>query len=138
MISPSGRDATGRYRAIRAPTTSDDAAIAPQPAAATAGTSRDPGGTGHAAASSARGGEGFRGREPGVVGQDRRLVSPLPGQVEIGAPEVAVRGGLPIDRPAQVERRDDRRGSQVEVALDEPRDRGIVDPARAERVDAEA
>ena len=55
-------------------------------------------------------------------GEHRRLVGPLPGQVEVEPAEVAVRRGLAVDRPAQVERRDDRRRSQVEVALDERQD----------------
>src|SRR5258707_12153701 len=50
--------------------------------------------------------------------QEGGLVGPLPGQVEIGSAEVAVRGGLAVDRSAQVEGRDDRRWAKVEVARD--------------------
>ncbi len=41
-------------------------------------------------------------------------VDALPRQVEVVTPEVAVGGGLPVDRPAQVEVADDRAGPQVE------------------------
>ena len=54
------------------------------------------------------------------------------------AAEVAVRGGLAVDRAAQVQRRDDRGRSQVEVVLDEALDVRVRDLARPERLDREA
>src|SRR5688572_32612567 len=49
----------------------------------------------------------------------RELVGPLPGQIEVRPPEVPVRRGLPVDRPAQLEALDDGAGSEVEVLRDE-------------------
>ena len=43
--------------------------------------------------------------EAGVRGQERGLVRPLPRQVQVLAAEVAVRGGLAVDRAAEVQRR---------------------------------
>jgi hypothetical protein len=48
---------------------------------------------------------------------------------------MAVRRGLSVERPTQVERPDDRRRSEVEVALDQALDRGVLDAARPERLD---
>ena len=42
---------------------------------------------------------------PASAARSGGLVGPLPRQVEVGAAEVAVRRGLAVDRPAQVERR---------------------------------
>ena len=78
-----------------------------------------------------RSGGDDRFREPRVGGQQRRLVGALPRQVEVRPAEVAVRRGLAVDRPAQVERRDDRRRTQVEMALDERLDRRVVDLGRS-------
>ena len=69
--------------------------------------------------------------QAGVGGEQRRLVGALPRQVQVRPAEVAVRRGLAVDRPAQVERRDDRRRAQVEVALDERLDLGVVDACRS-------
>ena len=60
------------------------------------------------------------------------------GRSRSGAAEVPVRGGLAVDRPAQVQRGDDRGRAQVEVALDERLDLVVGDPAGPEGVDAEA
>ena len=67
-------------------------------------------------------------RTPASAGEQLGLVRALPRQVEVEAAEVAVRGGLAVDRAAQVQRRDDRRRPQVEVAVD--RARGSSRPAR--------
>ena len=74
-------------------------------------------------------------RKAGFGREERRLVGPLPGQVEVGPPEVAVGRGLLVDRPAQVEGRDDRRRPQVEMALDELQDPLVWQAARPERLD---
>src|SRR5581483_4051160 len=51
--------------------------------------------------------------EPGLRAQRVRLVRPLPREVAVVAAEVAVRGGLHVDRAAQVEIAQDRGGTQV-------------------------
>ena len=61
----------------------------------------------------------LRFRQAGVRCQQRRLVGPLPRQVEVRPAEVAVGGGLAVDRPAQVERGDDRGRAEIEVAVDQ-------------------
>src|SRR5690606_20941542 len=50
----------------------------------------------------------------GPLSQGVHPVGPLPGQVELGAAEVAVSRNLAVDRPAQGELRDDRGRAQVE------------------------
>src|SRR5690349_1709311 len=56
------------------------------------------------------------GRLPSAVGpQGRGLVRLLPREFLLGAAEVAERGGLLVNRPAQVERVDDAPGRPVEV-----------------------
>src|SRR5436309_2541247 len=50
-------------------------------------------------------------REPAEVLQ---LVRPLPRQVQVLSPEVAVRGDLPVDGPAQLELADEAEGAEVE------------------------
>ena len=87
---------------------------------------------------SGRGGLRLRRRQPRLAGQEVGLVGPLPGQVEIRPAEMAVRRGLAIDRPAQVEGRDDARRAEIEMPLDQGQDRVVRDPAGAEGVDAQA
>ena len=62
------------------------------------------------------------GRGPERLG----LVGPLPREVAVVAAEVAVRRGLRVDRPHEVEVADDRAGPEVEVLADE-----LLDPRRA-------
>ena len=59
-------------------------------------------------------------RMPASDGEQLRLVRALPRKVEVEAAEVAVCGGLAVDRAAQVQRRDDRGRPQVEVPVDPP------------------
>ena len=75
-------------------------------------------------------------RQPGGFAQRIRLVDPLPGEVVVVAAEVAVRGGLRVDRPAQVEVAQDRARAQVEVLLDQlldPRHRDVLGAERPHR-----
>src|SRR5947207_2402859 len=44
---------------------------------------------------------------------------------QIGPTKMSVRGGLPVDRPAQREALDDRAGPEVEMLLDELADRFV-------------
>src|SRR5437867_488992 len=61
-----------------------------------------------------------------VVAQVLDAVRPLPGELGLWAPEVAVGGGLLVDRPAQVEILDDPGRCEVEVAPDHR----LEDPVR--------
>ena len=61
------------------------------------------------------------------------LVGLLPGEVAVVAAEVAVRGGLRVDRAAQVEVAHDRGRAQVEVLADE-----LLDPRDGTLLGAEA
>src|SRR5690606_725122 len=76
-------------------------------------------------------------QSPGGLPQDVRLVRSLPRQVDVGAPEVSVRGGLSVDGPLQIQLPDDDAGPQVEVLADEPHDGFVGNLARAEGVDAQ-
>ena len=62
---------------------------------------------------------------PGGLAERVGLVDALPREVVVVAAEVAVRGGLRVDRPAQVEVAQDRGRAQVEVLADE-----LLDPRR--------
>src|SRR5262245_28983114 len=68
-------------------------------------------------------GGGRRGREAGGGAEVVGLVDALPREVVVVAAEVAVRGGLRVDRPAEVEVAQDRGRPQVEVLVDE-----LLDP----------
>src|SRR5438067_13342739 len=57
--------------------------------------------------------------EPRRGAQCLGLVRPLPGEVAVLAAEVAVRGGLRVDRPEQVEVAQDRRRPEGEVLSDQ-------------------
>src|SRR5688572_4818073 len=57
-----------------------------------------------------------------VVLQRGDLVRRFPRELRLVAAEVAVRGGLPVDRAQQVERVDDAFRAEVEMLLDELRD----------------
>ena len=70
-------------------------------------------------------------------GEELRLVGALPRRVQVLATEVAVRGGLAVDRLPQLQRVDDRRGPQVEVPLDQAEDPVVRQLAGAEQVDTE-
>ena len=78
-----------------------------------------------------------RDREPGGLRERLREVGPLPGELREAPPEVPVGGGLPEDRPPQVERLDDPLRRQLEVVADEPRKERRVDLLRAERLDVD-
>ena len=56
--------------------------------------------------------------KPCFLAQNIRLVGPLPGRVQIVAPEVPVGCRRLVDRPAQIEVADDRTGTKVEVLVD--------------------
>src|SRR4051794_24832530 len=53
--------------------------------------------------------------ETGVGAQRARLVRPFPGELGLGAAEVAKRGRLPVDGPSQIEALDDSARRQLEV-----------------------
>src|ERR1700694_4127981 len=57
--------------------------------------------------------------------QRERLVGGFPGELGLFAPEVAVRGGLLVDRPQQVEHLDDALRTQVEMLQHQRRERVI-------------
>src|SRR4051812_15158314 len=78
-----------------------------------------------------RSGAGQRPQRVGAVGA-------LPRQVDVGAAEVAVRGGRGVDRAQQVEVADDRGRTQVEDLADRGLDLRGVDLLRAERLDEQA
>src|SRR5437763_16948584 len=63
------------------------------------------------------------------------LAGALPGELLLGAPEVAVGGRALVDRLAQVEVADDRRRAQVEDLLDGAADLQRVDGLGAEGLD---
>ena len=63
--------------------------------------------------------------EPGRVAQCVGAVGALPGEVVELAAEVAVGGGLLVDRPVQVELLAERARAQVELLADEPGDLGV-------------
>src|SRR6476659_15378 len=73
--------------------------------------------------------------EPGRGAQGVGAVGDLPREVRILAAEVAVGGGLLVDRPVQLEVLAEGAGAQVEVLVDEPGDRGAVDLLSPERLD---
>src|SRR3954469_25323909 len=73
--------------------------------------------------------------EAGRGTQRIRLVGALPREVAFVAAEVAVGGGLRVDRPAQVEVAEDRGRAEVEVLAHELVDTRYRDPLRAERLD---
>src|SRR5436305_5397612 len=74
-------------------------------------------------------------REPGRVAQLRRPVGVLPTEIRVVASEMAVGGGLAVDRPAQVEVLDDAARRQRELLADQALDLPVRDGAGAERVD---
>src|SRR5438876_5171324 len=74
---------------------------------------------------------------PGTAGEGLGEVRLLPRQVELGPAEVAVRGCLPVDRPAHAEAFDDLLRAEVEVLVDESPDDLVVDGPGAERLDVQ-
>ena len=78
------------------------------------------------------------GHRAGGLAQRLGLVGPLPGELGLGAAEVAAAGGLAVDRPAQVEVLDDPRGGQREVPADQLGDLVVGDLAGALGVDVDA
>src|SRR5213075_530120 len=73
----------------------------------------------------------IRALEAGVRLERRRFVGPLPRELRLGAAEVAERGGLLVDRPAQVQLFDDSARRQLEVRADDSGDLFLRDPAGA-------
>src|SRR3990172_8351103 len=73
--------------------------------------------------------------EPGRRAEHRGLVGSLPREVPVLAAEVAVGGGLRVDRPAQIEVADDGTGAEVEVLANEALDRLQPPPLRSQAVD---
>src|SRR5205823_4151180 len=65
------------------------------------------------------------------------LVRPLPGEVALLAPEVAVGGGLRVDRAEQVERAEDPGRAEVEVLADQLDDPGGRNALRARALDGD-
>ena len=69
-----------------------------------------------------------------LVSELFRHIRALPGQVQLGTPEVPVSRGLGIDRAAQVQILDYLRRAQVEITPDDIRQLLVVHYARAETV----
>src|SRR5205809_946312 len=72
--------------------------------------------------------------EPRRSTKRRGPVGPLPREVPVVAAEVAVRRGLGVDRPPQVEVAQDRRWAQVEVRAHQILDLRDRDRLRPERL----
>src|SRR5438270_7282849 len=77
----------------------------------------------------------WRGSEPESALDVVELGRALPGELLLGAPEVAVGSGALVDRLAQIEVADDGRRPQVEDVLHGAADLGRVDGLGAERLD---
>src|SRR5215217_9003342 len=75
------------------------------------------------------------GLDAGCAGQGLGLVGALPGEVRVLAAEVAVGGGLLVDRAVQVQVVAEGARPQVEVLVDELGDLRAADLLRAERLD---
>jgi hypothetical protein len=73
--------------------------------------------------------------DAGRVAERVRLAGRLPGEVRVVAAEVAVRGGLLVDRPVQVEVLTERTGTEVEVLVDQLGDLAAADLLGAEGLD---
>src|SRR5579885_3227477 len=74
---------------------------------------------------------------PDAFAQHGNLVERLPGQLDIGAPEVAEGGGGLIDRAAQVQRLDNPGGAQIEVLVDQANNLRVRNLTRAKGIDKE-
>src|SRR5919106_2867037 len=72
------------------------------------------------------------GAEARGLAQRLGLVGALPREVVVLAPEVAVGGGLLVDRPVEPQRFAERAGAQVEVLVDQPLDLAAADLLGAE------
>ena len=77
-------------------------------------------------------------RDSGLLGKRRILVGGFPGEIRLGAAEVAVRCGLAVDGAAQIEALDDALGGQREVLANQLGQLGFADLAGAEGFDAHA
>ena len=73
--------------------------------------------------------------DAGLVGEEVGFVGSLPWQIEIGAAEMPVGGGLLVDRTSQLELANDLQRAQIEVLVDEVLDGGRRDPLRAKGLD---
>src|SRR5947209_5978682 len=73
--------------------------------------------------------------EAGGYSQGGGFVGVLPGETFFVAAEVAVGGGLPVDRAAQVQRLDQGGGPQVEMVADQGGQFGPADLLGAEGLD---
>src|SRR5438309_3995067 len=112
------RSPAARWRAAAQP----DVAVAALASREVSARERGEGTTGantRAAAPGSGGGSRLPRREPGVLAQRLGLVRLLPGEVVVVAAEVAVRRGLLVDRPVQLEVLPEGAGPQVEVLVDE-------------------
>src|SRR5262249_37173832 len=69
------------------------------------------------------------------LAQERGLVGALPGEVVVLAAEVAVGGGLLVDRAVELQRLAEGAGAQVEVLVDELLDLPAADLLGAEGLD---
>jgi hypothetical protein len=85
--------------------------------------------------SDGRGGGDGVGGQAGGLAQRGGPVGPLPGQVDVGAAEVAIGRGRRVDRPVQVEVTAEGGRAQVEVLGHQLLDQVAADPFGAERVD---
>src|SRR3977135_4131806 len=74
---------------------------------------------------------------PGAAGEGLGEVRLLPWEVEVRTAEVAVGRGLPVDRSAEFEARDDLLRPEIEVLVNEPSNDLVVDRAGAERLDVQ-
>ena len=57
--------------------------------------------------------------DPRVLAEVLHAVRALPGELGLAPSEVSEGGGLPVDRPAEVQVLDDARGGEIELALDQ-------------------
>src|SRR5919199_6737234 len=73
--------------------------------------------------------------DTGFGGEQVGFVRLLPGEVEIRATEVAVGGGLLVDRPAQLQLTNDLERTQIEVPVDELLDGADWHPLGPEGLD---
>ena len=76
--------------------------------------------------------------QPGCDLEFRGLVGPLPRQIDVGAAEVAVRGGRRVDRAQQVQIADDGARAQVEHLRDRLLDQVGIDVLGAEGLHEQA
>jgi len=79
-----------------------------------------------------------RGFQSGLLGQGGGLVGGLPGELRLGAAEVAIGGGLLVDGAAQVQALDNLLGREREVLAHQFGKLCLADLARSKGIDAHA